>query len=169
MLRTEQSAWWNILAWTMRNSATFAPVVAVLFWRLATKEAVVGSMIVGFLSGVTWYHLGGWAPNEFYFNIHPVWIGMSTNITSLTMITLLQNAKMLEVKLFSPAAKKGFYALIAGVIIFVGLLMNYQAIFDYGLLGMFIFSVLICLFIATIIFIPGTKSEAVVRELAKAK
>src|SRR5699024_12055771 len=29
-MRTEQSAWWNVLAWTIRNSATFAPVVAAL-------------------------------------------------------------------------------------------------------------------------------------------
>src|SRR5699024_12262851 len=66
MLRTEQAAWCNILAWTIRNSATVAPVIAVLFWRLASKEAVVGSMILGSLSGVAWYHLGGWSPDAFY-------------------------------------------------------------------------------------------------------
>ena len=30
-LRTEQSAWWNVLAWTLRNGATLAPVLAALF------------------------------------------------------------------------------------------------------------------------------------------
>src|SRR5699024_11068542 len=96
LLRTEQAAWWNVLAWTMRNSATFAPVLAVLFWRAATKEAVVGSMITGFLSGVIWYHLGGWAPDQFYLNVHPVWIGMSVNITSLVAITFVQKLGKLE-------------------------------------------------------------------------
>ncbi|WP_205628790.1 hypothetical protein, partial [Acinetobacter baumannii] len=38
-LRAEQSAWWNVLAWVTRNSATFAPVVAALFWPLATRRA----------------------------------------------------------------------------------------------------------------------------------
>lgn len=161
MLRTEQSAWWNILAWTMRNSATFAPVVAVLFWKLATKEAVIGSMIIGFLSGISWYHLGGWQPNEFYLNIHPVWVGMSANISTLAIITLLQRARTLEINLLS---KKGYYALIGAIFISVGLLTNFHAIYDYGLLGIFIFSILICLFIATIIFIPKPKVEFPVEE-----
>lgn len=168
LLRTEQAAWWNILAWTMRNSATFAPVVAVLFWRLATKEAVIGSMILGFLSGISWYHLGGWAPNEFYYNIHPVWIGMSVNLSTLTIITLLQKVKTLEVK-FTSVSRKGLYALIAGAFLSIGLLTNYQAIYDYGLLGIFLFSILLCLFIATIIFIPSSRDELEVGKLARAK
>ncbi|MDY0394577.1 sodium:solute symporter family protein [Virgibacillus halophilus] len=107
MLRTEQSAWWNVLAWTMRNSATFAPVVAVLFWKLATKGAVVSSMVTGFLSGIVWYHLGGWLPNEFYLNIHPVWIGMSANIIILVIVTFIQEKGNIKVNLFSTGAKKG--------------------------------------------------------------
>ena len=39
MLRTEQSAWWNVLAWTIRNSATFAPVLAALFWPVVTRKS----------------------------------------------------------------------------------------------------------------------------------
>ena len=41
MLRTEQSAWWNVLAWTIRNSATFAPVLAALFWPVVTKRLLL--------------------------------------------------------------------------------------------------------------------------------
>ena len=41
MLRTEQSAWWNVLAWTIRNSATFAPVLAALFWPVVTKRRLL--------------------------------------------------------------------------------------------------------------------------------
>src|SRR5699024_11675970 len=36
MLRTEQAAWWNIFAWTMRNSANFEQVFALLFFSLST-------------------------------------------------------------------------------------------------------------------------------------
>jgi SSS family solute:Na+ symporter len=168
LLRTEQSAWWNILAWTMRNSATFAPVVAVLFWKLATKEAVISSMIVGFLSGISWYHLGGWEPNEFYYNIHPVWIGMSANISTLAIVTLLQKARTLEIKI-TPSSKKGFYALFAGALILVGSLANYQVVYDYGLLGMFLFSALLCFFIATIIFFPSAKEEPEEQIIRRAK
>lgn len=159
MARTEQSAWWNILAWTMRNSATFAPVVAVLFWRLATKEAVVGSMAVGFLSGLIWYHLGGWLPNEFYLNIHPVWVGMSANIGTIVLITLVQNARGLKINFASSNARKGYYALLFGSLLLVGLIVQFQAIHHYGLLGIISFSIIISFFIATIIFIPETRSE----------
>lgn len=157
-MRTEQSAWWNVLAWTMRNSATFAPVVAVLFWKLATKEAAISSMVTGFLSGFIWYHLGGWQPNAFFYNIHPVWIGMSVNISTIVIVTLLQQIRTLDIKL-SPKSNKGFYALIIGALILGGLLTNYQVIYTNGLLGMFIFSFLLCLFISIIIFIPSSKEE----------
>lgn len=159
LLRTEQSAWWNILAWTMRNSATFAPVVAALFWRLATKEAVVGSMLVGFLSGVTWYHLGDWLPNEFYLNIHPVWIGMSANISALVLITLIQKASVLKVNFLSTGSRKGYFSLAFGTLLFVLLIVKFEFIYDAGLFGIFLFSVLFSLFVATIILIPTMKAE----------
>ncbi|GAA0592874.1 sodium:solute symporter [Virgibacillus siamensis] len=159
MARTEQSAWWNVLAWTMRNSATFAPVVAVLFWRLATKEAVVGSMVVGFLSGFIWYHLGGWLPNEFYLNIHPVWVGMSANVGTLVLISLAQNAGNLNINFSSVNVRKGYAAFGLAVLLLAGLIVQFQEIHQSGLLGIFSFSIIISLFIASIIFIPGTREE----------
>lgn len=158
LLRTEQSAWWNVLAWTMRNSATFAPVVAVLFWKLATKEAVVSSMIAGFFSGFIWYHLGGWEPSAFYYNTHPVWIGMSANIGTIIIVTLLQTARTLEINV-SPKTNAGYYALIVGGLVSVGLMTNYQLIYEKGLLGIVIFSIILSVFIATIIFIPSSKEK----------
>lgn len=170
MLRTEQAAWWNILAWTMRNSATFAPVIAVLFWRLATKEAVVGSMILGFLSGVTWYHLGGWAPDQFYLNIHPVWIGMSVNILTLIVITLVQEIRHLEFNFFSPHSKVGHYAVLTASALLITLLINFKVINNYGLIGLFLFAVLLSLFIATVVYIPTTKRQVVTEQkMARAK
>lgn len=159
LARTEQSAWWNILAWTIRNSATFAPVVAALFWRLATKEAVVSSMLVGFLSGISWYYLGGWAPNEFFLNIHPVWIGMSANIATLALVTLIQTAGTFSLNFSVKRARKGYYALLVGILLSVVLISEFKAIYEYGLLGIFGFSTLISVFIATIIFIPKVRAE----------
>lgn len=92
-LRTEQSAWWNVLAWTLRNGATLAPVLAALFWPVATRRAVVSAMALGFTTGLTWYHLGGWAPTHFFLGIHPVWIGMSVNLVTLVTVTLAQPSR----------------------------------------------------------------------------
>src|SRR5690625_438435 len=170
MLRTEQAAWWNILAWTMRNSATFAPVIAVLFWRLATKEAVVGSMILGFLSGIAWYHLGGWSPDVFYLNVHPVWIGMSVNILTIILITLLQEIRNLSFNFSLVEARVGHYALTAVIVILSILLINFDVIHSYGLTGLLAFAAVLSLFISTVVYIPKTKDEAIMRrKLAKAK
>lgn len=87
-LRTEQAAWWNILAWTLRNGATLAPVLAVFFWPLATRRAAYASMISGFLVGLFWYQLGGWSPASFFIGVHPVWAGMSVNVVVLIGVTL---------------------------------------------------------------------------------
>lgn len=170
MLRTEQAAWWNILAWTMRNSATFAPVIAVLFWRLATKEAVVGSMILGFLSGVAWYHLGGWSPDAFYLNVHPVWIGMSVNILTIIIITLLQEVRNLAFNFSLIDAKVGHYALAAVIVILSALVINFETIHHYGLTGLLGFTAVLSLFISTVVYIPKTKEQAMVKQkLVKAK
>lgn len=170
LLRTEQAAWWNILAWTMRNSATFAPVIAVLFWKVATKEAVVSSMILGFLSGIAWYHLGGWASDEFFLNIHPVWVGMSVNIITLIVITLLQEIRNLEVNFFSAHAKIGHYALTVGLAILVTLFINFETLNNYGLIGLFVFAVSLSLFITIVVYIPATKTQLISKQrLAKAK
>lgn len=89
-LRTEQSAWWNVLAWTLRNGATLAPVLAALFWPVATRRASYAAMIVGFGFGLGWYHVGGWSPSAFLFGIHPVWIGMAANIIVLIAVSLIE-------------------------------------------------------------------------------
>ena len=105
MLRTEQSAWWNVLAWTIRNSATFAPVLAALFWPVVTRKAVIASLLTGFLSGLIWYYLGDWQPKTFYLNIHPVWIGSSINILTIVIrYTFGQKSRMVypNRKIFSP-------------------------------------------------------------------
>lgn len=89
LLRSEQSAWWNILAWTTRNSATFAPVITALLWRGATRPAALLAMVVGFLAGMGWYELSGWGVANFAYGIHPVWLGMSANILTLVLASLV--------------------------------------------------------------------------------
>ncbi|MCW4460002.1 sodium:solute symporter [Microbacterium sp. MPKO10] len=87
-LRTEQAAWWNVLAWTLRNGATLAPVLAAFFWPLAGRRAAIPAMIAGFASGLLWYNAGGWSPTEFFLGIHPVWVGMGTNVVVMIVIAL---------------------------------------------------------------------------------
>jgi solute:Na+ symporter, SSS family len=88
LLRSEQSAWWNILAWTVRNSATFAPVVCALLWSGATRRAALAAMLIGFVTGLLWYQLSGWGISQFLYGIHPVWLGMSANILVLVLLSL---------------------------------------------------------------------------------
>lgn len=88
-LRTEQAAWWNVLAWTLRNGATLAPVLAAFFWPLATRRAAIPAMVAGFASGLLWYHWGAWSPTEFFLGIHPVWVGMAANVVAMIGITLV--------------------------------------------------------------------------------
>lgn len=93
ILRTEQSAWWNILAWTLRNGATLAPVLAAFAWPLATRAAAGSSMIAGFASGLLWYHLSDWHVSDFHLGVHPVWVGMTVNVVVLVLVTLLQTGR----------------------------------------------------------------------------
>lgn len=88
-LRAEDSAWWNVLAWTLRNGATLAPMLAVFFWPLANRKAVILAMLAGFTTGVIWYHAGGWSPQTFFLDLHPVWVSMSANLVTLVVVTLL--------------------------------------------------------------------------------
>ena len=147
-----------------------AAVVAVLFWRLVTKEAVVGSMIAGFVSGISWYHFGGWLPNEFYLNVHPVWVGMSANIIFVVGITLIQQARVLKFDLNVQSLGKVSATVTIGALLLIIAGLFFKPLYASGLIGMVIFMALISLFIATMIFVPDVKTaEATaveVRELS---
>ncbi|UVI29362.1 sodium:solute symporter family protein [Paenibacillus spongiae] len=149
MLRTEQSAWWNIMAWTIRNSATFAPVVAALFWPQVTRSAVLASLATGFLSGLSWYALGGWDVSKFYMNIHPVWIGMSVNVVTITLVTLLASLGSWKFRKVSESPAH-YASLAAGIALAVVLLLNSEALHNKGLTGLVMFASLIGFFIAVI-------------------
>ncbi|PAE27862.1 sodium:solute symporter [Paenibacillus sp. 7884-2] len=161
LLRTEQSAWWNVFAWTIRNSATFAPVVAALFWPVVTKRAVVASLFTGFTSGLLWYYLGGWHPQEFYLNIHPVWIGSSVNILTITLVTLANRRTSLRLR---KTDRIGYLGLIGGVIFTLVNILYFEQAYNSGLFGLFMFIAVLSYFIAAIRFVRLDERGAIVVE-----
>lgn len=141
--RTEQSAWWNVLAWTLRNGATFAPVLAALFWPLATRRAILVALALGFLAGLSWYQLGDWLPNSFYLGIHPVWVGMTSNLFTLVVVTLVERAGRWQLK--TPGQKQlrlGLTSLIAAGVMAVTLIPAWSWLHPRGLSGLVIFTVI---------------------------
>lgn len=151
LLRSEQSAWWNVLAWVTRNSATFAPVVAALFWPLVTKRAALASLLTGSLSGLVWYHLGGWENGNFYLQTHPVWIGMIVNIGTIITVTLIEKAGQWEWK--GSYKGVGFYSIVASIVLSIFVLFSYSLLFTTGMLGMTVFFIVAGIFISFISFI----------------
>ncbi|WP_206808973.1 sodium:solute symporter family protein [Paradesulfitobacterium ferrireducens] len=154
-LRSENAAWWNVFAWTARNGATFAPVLAALLWPVATRFGVVSAMILGFGGGLVWNALGNWSADKFYLNVHPVWVGMIFNILGLVLISLLGRVGQIK---FSASVsdgkrKAGFISAgIAGVILLV-IGLNFQWLFTKGLLGMFLFLVVLSAWVVLISFV----------------
>ena len=146
-LRTEQSAWWNVLAWTIRNSATFAPVIAALFWPVVKKQAVLASLSTGFISGLGWYYLGGWDPELFYLNIHPVWIGSSVNVLTIILVTLFDKQPNWQVE-----KADGFTYLSAAAALLITSInvLNFNTFYENGLFGLFLFVAILCLFVVSI-------------------
>ncbi|TLS37024.1 sodium:solute symporter family protein [Pseudalkalibacillus caeni] len=156
LLRSEQSAWWNVLAWVTRNSATFAPVVAALFWPVVTKRAALVSLFTGSASGLLWYHLGGWAINDFYLKIHPVWIGMMINIITITLVSLLDRTNEWQVtfSLKSP----GFYSFLFSVSLSVYAASSFETLHNRGLAGLILSLIVSGLFVTCITFIKERES-----------
>lgn len=162
VLRTEQSAWWNILAWTLRNSSTFAPVVAVLFWKPATRNSVVYSMVAGFSAGLGWYALSGWSVSEFHLNIHPVWVGMSANLITIMAITFIQKGNQMIAVPRAVLTRSG-YGILAGFLTLLMLLaIRFQEIYVNGLLGLSLFLLLVTVWIGVMKVFPDIRSTATV-------
>ncbi|WCK54153.1 sodium:solute symporter family protein [Aneurinibacillus sp. Ricciae_BoGa-3] len=151
-LRAEQSAWWNVLAWVARNSATFAPVVAALFWPLATSRAVLSSMVVGTCAGLLWYHLGGWQVNQFFLQVHPVWPGMIANIMTLMIVTLAENASCITWRANVAYARVGVLYIGVSLLTTLISIFNFAWLYQKGLFGLCLFIIVVGLFAATMIF-----------------
>ena len=148
-MRSEQAAWWNIFAWTARNGATFAPVVAALFWPLAGQRGATWALVAGFASGLLWNQLGGWAVGHFYLNTHPVWVAMGVNISTLTLITLFEGGW----RFVAPQNGKRWLRDIglAGAVLFTAVSFTAATwLRSTGLIGMFLFIIILFLWLATI-------------------
>ncbi|WP_152186685.1 sodium:solute symporter family protein [Segeticoccus rhizosphaerae] len=135
-LRTEQSAWWNVLAWTLRNGATLAPVLAALFWPLATRRAVVAAMGAGFTTGLAWYQLGGWQPDQFYLGIHPVWVGMTVNLVAMVTITLIESHGAWTITPMGRRRTRGLWTLTGAIAAGSTTLIAWAWLQDRGLGGL---------------------------------
>lgn len=147
-LRSEQAAWWNVMAWTLRNGATFSPVIAALFWPLASNRAALVAMVTGFLGGLAWYHLGQWSPTNFYLNVHPVFFGMSMNMISMVTITLIEKYGQWELsKNLNRGRLCAAWAGLAGIM-FLGptALANFNFLYINGLIGLNLFLLVISIF-----------------------
>lgn len=143
-LRTEQSAWWNVLAWTLRNGATLAPVLAALFWPLATRRSVYAALSLGFLAGLSWYQLGGWAPDTFLFGIHPVWVGMSVNVIALVSVTLVETCGSWHIKTSDPSRSRGGRSsLTAAAVLALATVAGWGWLHPKGLSGLAVFAIVI--------------------------
>ncbi|GAA0441553.1 sodium:solute symporter family protein [Lentibacillus halophilus] len=161
LMRTEQSAWWNVLAWTIRNSATFAPVIAALFWPVVTKRAVAVALVTGFSSGLLWYYLGDWDPNAFFLHIHPVWIGSSVNVVSITVVTLLDRQANWFMR---KKDRLAYIGLTGGIVCAVINGIYFSPLYQNGLFGLFLFAAILCFFITVIRFIRPVEEKQRIRE-----
>ncbi len=147
-LRTDQSAWWNVLAWTLRNGATLAPVIAALFWPLATRRAVYAALSTGFASGLIWYYLGDWQASHFFAGIHPVWVGMGTNLITLLSVTLLQTAGRSTWSVDPGRRRVAAAAAMVAAILAVLTVWTWNWSYANGLAGLLLFSILAMLTVA---------------------
>ncbi|WP_396277748.1 sodium:solute symporter [Glutamicibacter creatinolyticus] len=160
ILRTEQSAWWNVLAWTLRNGATLAPVLAVFFWPLATRAAVYASMTCGFTAGVLWNHFAGWSATSFFLNTHPVWVGMLVNITVLVLVTL--TTKRWVITRCDARRRLATQFVVASLSTLVAVVFAFSWLSERGLLGMALF---ISVFTAAMSIFSSTESAGDTQDL----
>lgn len=164
-LRTEQAAWWNIFAWTARNGATFAPVVTALFWPLANKKGAVSALIAGFAAGLLWNHLGGWAVNKFYMNTHPVWVAMTANILVMTLFSLAEGNWKFTTDVGS-RKKVGYIGMAVAAVFLLISIIKFEWLFKTGLIGMFLFLIVLGVWLITMAFTVSTKEEELISENA---
>lgn len=149
LLRAEEAAWWNILAWTLRNGATFAPVLAAFFWPVATKTAAVASMLAGFGTGFAWYALSGFDSSALFLGTHPVWPGMIANMLSLLLISLAERRWQLTPD--SRRRNRGAIAVCVSAAVAAQLAFSWGWARDHGLVGLEVFLIAAGLFAAALL------------------
>ncbi|MFV9511359.1 sodium:solute symporter family protein [Tepidibacillus sp. LV47] len=167
-LRSEQAAWWNVFAWTLRNGATFAPVVAALFWPLATRRAATAALATGFISGLSWYALGNWDPVKFYYNVHPVFLGMSVNMLTMIIVTLIDQAGKFKVggQLSGLRKNVALTGATIGILSVISIIFGSQWLYTKGLLGLASFLIVAGVFMMTIAITTKLEEQSIEQALS---
>lgn len=168
LMRSENASWWNVLAWTLRNGSTFAPVLVALAWPLATRRGAMAALIGGFISGLAWYALGGWDPVKFFYNIHPVFIGMTFNILLMVLVSMTEKAGQWKFKFDQSSGRKtlGIVSTVSMVIFIITALTQFNWLFQKGLIGLNLFLIVTAIFVNVMVFIVPIKSEDAAAEQA---
>jgi len=92
-----------------------------------------------------------------HLNIHPVWVGMSANLLTIMVITLIQKWDELIVVPFTIRPTLGYLALAGAAIVLSLLVINFYTIYYSGLLGIFLFSFMVILWIGVMKIFPELK------------
>lgn len=152
-VRSEQAAWWNILGYNLRNSAIFAPTIAALVWPVASERATVFTMILGVSSGFLWYYLGDFSTDMFYMNIHPMWVGMSLNLLTLVIASLIEQRRKITIDWSVNNSRLGFFCLTLSLLGIILLLVYADVLKIKGLLGCVFFLITMGIYAASVIFL----------------
>lgn len=163
LLRAEESAWWNVMAWTLRNGATFAPVLAAFFWPLATRSAALTALLAGFGAGLGWYALSGFSATDFYLGTHPVWVGMIANLGGIVLVTLMQTRWQLT--LIDRQRRLGGLALAATAAVAVMSFLIADWLNTFGLMGLALFLITLGVFAGAVLLAEPRNSTDTVRDL----
>lgn len=163
LLRAEESAWWNVMAWTLRNGATFAPVLAAFFWPLATRSAALTALLAGFGAGLGWYALSGFSATDFYLGTHPVWVGMIANLGGIVLVTLMQTRWQLT--LIDRQRRLGGLALAATAAVAVMSFLIADWLNTFGLMGLALFLIPLGVFVGAVLLAEPRNSTDTVRDL----
>lgn len=162
MLRAEDSAWWNIMAWTLRNGATFAPVLAAFFWPVATRSGAMASLLAGFGAGFTWYALSGFDSAVFFLGTHPVWVGMIANMVALVVVSLAAGRCSLTVD--RTRRLRGALALGLAVAVTGVLITFWTWAQAHGLVGLGLFLAVTAVFAAVLLLTVPQTQDSVAEE-----
>lgn len=93
LLRPDELAWWRVFGQTIRSGAIFAPTVAYFLWPLATRRAVLVSMLAGVVTSLVWNAATGFSATVFLLQVNPMWIGLSVGIVALVVTALFDPAQ----------------------------------------------------------------------------
>jgi SSS family solute:Na+ symporter len=163
LLRAEESAWWNVMAWTLRNGATFAPVLAAFFWPLATRSAAMTALLAGFGAGLSWYALSGFSATDFYLGTHPVWVGMIANLGGIVLVTLMQTRWQLT-QVEGRRRLGGLVLIVTAAVAFTSYLIA-DWLNNYGLMGLALFLVTLGVFVLAVLLAESRIPTGAARDL----